>query len=203
MCLLSQLVLLQLIRRCSCASSRNGITYFNAYDPDLLLFIVMSLVSVGDLMNCAVVKLFVVASYYCLYCAADWSHVDFCFRLLSFSLSCTFITTAVTAARTLLFLLVVQLSLHGRVARTRINTSSLVFPYLSVALNSSLTSCIVLVLDILSIRLLHDSYCILCNMTHIHTARYFWVRRVDFKSFLTLTVLDRAVVLFVRSGQCA
>ena len=37
----------------------------------------------------------------------------------------------------------------------------------------SLTSCIVFVLNISSMRLLHGSYCILCNMAHTHTARCF------------------------------
>ena len=85
-------------------------------------------------MNCAVVKLCVVASCYCLCCAAADLTLTFASVFL-LSLSCTFITTAVTAARTLIVLLVVQLSLHGRVARTRISTSSLVFPHLPVDLD--------------------------------------------------------------------
>ena len=92
-----------------------------------------SLGFVGHLMICAVVKLCVVASCCCLCCAAG---PTLAFASVFFlSLSCTFITTAVTAARTLVVLLVVQLSLHGSVARTHINTSSLVFSHLPVTLD--------------------------------------------------------------------
>ena len=87
-------------------------------------------------MNCAVVKLFVVASYCCLYCAACPTLTFASVFLLS--LSCAFIAIAALllghcssySSFSFFFFL------HGRVARTRINTSSHVFPYLSVALNS-------------------------------------------------------------------
>ena len=170
-------------------------------NPDLLLFIVIPRIRrTLDELCCrqTLCYCFLLLSVLC----CCWSHVDFCFRLLP-SLELHFHRD----------------SCHCCSDTARPTRRSVIPPWtrrsysyynelscLSASFRRSqlsLTSCIVLVLNISLIPLLHDSYCILYNMTYIHTTRHFWVRRVDFKSFLTLIVLGRAVVLFVRSGQCA